>query len=368
MQSIFSSPARLPGFLPTMLHCSRAGELKMLCIMKVLHNQKELDPHRQSMGGPKVATILSAVEIYRRLKLRVRDYLAAVLPGLGDLSIRCLPDRTPGVWGAPSWRPHCGRLGIVMMIRAVTIEREFGGGGLEIAAKLAEVLVWKLWDRELVPEIARLTNSTPQAVEQREWKNDPAVYRVFKSFPRGAYEGSLPPTDRLELLDAQRIPAVSEQAVDQVLSSGPCAIVGRGSQYSLRNRKDVFRVFLYASRTSKIHRLITAGIYQEKAITDVDTIDKDRAAFIKRYLKSSWPDHHLYDAMFNTETGDSFVADMLVRCVQQVAGPPSGIPEFTERLTVIREPPLSERSGADVSGVRMGDQCECARLGGSPDA
>jgi hypothetical protein len=216
-----------------------------------------------------------------------------------------------------------------MVIRAVTIEREFGCGGSEIAAKLAELLGWKLWDRELTQEIARLTNSTPQAVEQREWKNDPAVYRVFKSFLRGAFEGGLPPTDRLKLLDAHRIATVSEQAVNHALSSGPCVIVGRGSQYFLRNRKDVFRAFLYASRTSKIHRLITAGIPQEKAIGDVDTIDKDRAAFIKRYLKLSWPDHHLYDAMFNTETGDSYVAGMLAHCVQQVARQSSVISELS---------------------------------------
>jgi Cytidylate kinase-like family len=206
-----------------------------------------------------------------------------------------------------------------MMIQAVAIEREFGCGGSEIAAKLAGLLGWKLWDRELTQEIARLTNSTPQAVEQREWKNDPAVYRVFKSFLRGAFEGALPPTNRLELLDAPRIAAVSEQAVNQALSGGPCVIVGRGSQYFLRNRKDVFRAFLYASRTSKIHRLITAGTPQEKAITDVDTIDRDRAAFVKRYLKLNWPERHLYDAMFNTETGDSLVAEMLAHWVQQVA-------------------------------------------------
>jgi cytidylate kinase len=203
-----------------------------------------------------------------------------------------------------------------MMIRAVTIEREFGCGGSEIAAKLAELLGWKLWDHELTQEIARLTNSSPQVVEQREWKNDPVVYRVFKSFLRGAFEGGLPPTDRLELLDARRIAIVSEQAVNHALSGGPCVIVGRGSQYFLRNRNDVFRVFLYASRASKIHRLIIAGTPQEKAITDVDTIDRNRAAFVKRYLKLNWPDRHLYDVMFNTEAGDSFVAEILVRCIQ----------------------------------------------------
>lgn len=206
-----------------------------------------------------------------------------------------------------------------MLIRTITIEREFGCGGSEIAAKLAQLLGWKLWDHELTQEIARLTNSSPQAVEKREWKNDPAVYRVFKSFLRGAFEGALPPTDRLELLDARRIAAVSEQAVNLALSGGPCVIVGRGSQYFLRDRPDVFRVFLYASRTAKIHRLITAGTPQEKAIMEVDTIDVDRAAFVKRYLKLDWPERHLYNAMFNTEMGDTFVAEMLAYCVQQLA-------------------------------------------------
>jgi hypothetical protein len=207
-----------------------------------------------------------------------------------------------------------------MMIQAVSIEREFGCGGSEIAARLAQLLGWKLWDHELTQEIARLTHSTPQAVEKREWRSDPAVYRVFKSFLRGAFEGGLPPTDRLELLDARRIAMVSEQAVNHALSGGPCVIVGRGSQYFLRNRKDVLRVFLYASRDFKIHRLITSGIPQEKAIADVDTIDSDRAAFVKRYLKLNWPEIHLFDAMFGTERGDTFVAEMLAHCVQQVTG------------------------------------------------
>jgi hypothetical protein len=204
-----------------------------------------------------------------------------------------------------------------MQIRAITIEREFGCGGSEIAAELAELLGWKLWDHELTQEIARLTNSSPQAVEQREWKNDPAVYRVFKSFLRGAFEGGLPPTDRLELLDARRIATVSEAAVNHALSAGPCVIVGRGSQYFLRDRKDVFRTFLYASRAFKIHRLIIGGTPEDKAIADVDTIDIDRAAFVRKYLKLNWPERHLYQAMFNTEVGDSSVAQLLAYCARQ---------------------------------------------------
>ena len=204
------------------------------------------------------------------------------------------------------------------MIQAITIEREFGCGGSEIAAKVAGLLGWKLWDHELTKEIARLTNSTPQVVEKREWKRDPAVYRVFLSFLRGAFEGGLPPTGRLALLDARRIAAVSEQAVNHALSGGPCVIVGRGSQYFLRNRKDVFRTFLYASRDCNIHRVIGRGVPERDAIEQVDTTDRDRAAFVKKYLKLNWPDHHLYHAMFNTEMGDSYVAEILARCAKEL--------------------------------------------------
>jgi transposase len=49
-------------------------------------------------AGPKVAAILSVVESCRRLRVPVRGYFSAILPGLADLPIRCLPDLTPAVW------------------------------------------------------------------------------------------------------------------------------------------------------------------------------------------------------------------------------------------------------------------------------
>jgi len=203
------------------------------------------------------------------------------------------------------------------MIRAVTIEREFGCGGSEVAGLVANYLGWRLWDGELTNEIARLTKCTPQAVEKREWRIDGPAYQVLQDFLRGAFEGGLPPSDRLHLLDARRIAAVSESAVQTAFSSGASVIVGRGSQYFLRNRPDVFRVFLYGSRDLKIGRLISKGIPEEQAIKEVDTTDKSRAAFISRNLGLKWPERHLYHAMFNTDIGESCAAAMLVQCLQK---------------------------------------------------
>jgi hypothetical protein len=206
------------------------------------------------------------------------------------------------------------------MIHAITIEREFGCGASEIASLVASRLGWGLWDHRLTEEIARLTESTPEAVEQREWRNDPAVYRVFKDFLRGAFEGGLPPANRLHLLDARRIAAVSETVVKSAISSGPSVIVGRGSQFFLRNRKDVFHVFLFASRDQKIRRLISNGATEDKAIEQVDTTDESRAAFVQKYLGLKWPEPHLYHAMFNTEMGESCTATMILQCVKQFNG------------------------------------------------
>ena len=203
------------------------------------------------------------------------------------------------------------------MINAITIEREFGCGASEIASLVASRLGWSLWDERLTQEIARLTESTPEAVEQREWRSDPLVLRVFQDFLRGGFEGGLPPTNRLHLLDARRIAAVSEIAVKAALSSGPSVIVGRGSQFFLRNRKDVFHVFLYASRDYKIRKLISTGATEDKSIEQIDTTDKARAAFVRDYLGLKWREPHLYHAMFNTEMWESCTAAMLVECVQQ---------------------------------------------------
>ena len=206
------------------------------------------------------------------------------------------------------------------MIRAITIEREFGCGGSEIAGLVASRLGWDLWDERLTKEIARLTNCTPQAVEKREWRADPAAYRVLKNFLRGAFEGGLPPTSRLRMLDARRIADASEKAVKAALSGGPCVIVGRGAQYFLRSRRDVFHVYLYGRRDEKIRRLIAGGASEKKAIEQIDTTDRARAAFIRQYLGMKWPEPHLYHAMFNTGMGESTTAAMVIECFKRCGG------------------------------------------------
>ena len=68
------------------------------------------------------------------------------------------------------------------MFRLITIEREYGCGGGAIAAELAHRLGWKLWDRLLTEEIARLANVELSAVSRCEERMDSSFYRLAKSF------------------------------------------------------------------------------------------------------------------------------------------------------------------------------------------
>src|ERR1700724_8201 len=114
------------------------------------------------------------------------------------------------------------------MIRIVTMEREYGCGGGEIAQRLAKQLGWKLWDQLLTEEIARLAECSKAVVEVREERTDPLYYRLFKSFLRGSYEGSLN-AHKLKVVDSESILKITERVVGQVAKEGNSVIVGRGS-------------------------------------------------------------------------------------------------------------------------------------------
>lgn len=197
------------------------------------------------------------------------------------------------------------------MINIITIEREYGCGGGDIAAKLSERLGWKLWDELLTCEIARLSNCKQSEVELREERLDPLYYRLFKSIMRGSFEGSLN-VHRLKLLDADSILRITEHVTQKAAADGKCVIVGRGSQHFLRHRDDTLRVFLYAPRDAKISRLIAEGLNEEDAAESVNTVDSERAAFIEKYFHMKWPNPPLYHAMLNTVIGVNGVIDSII--------------------------------------------------------
>jgi cytidylate kinase len=203
------------------------------------------------------------------------------------------------------------------VITILTIEREFGCGGAEIARLLAKRLGWQLWDQELTEEIARLAECPKEVVRVREERTDPLYSRLFKSFLRGSYEGSLN-AHRLKPLDSESIMKFTEQVVQRVSTAGRAVVVGRGSQHFLRNRQDTCRVFLYAPREAKLARLLAGGTSREDAEDLVDTVDRERTDFIRTYFHVDWPDRAIYHAMLNTAVGEETVAQVILDLVRDL--------------------------------------------------
>jgi cytidylate kinase len=197
------------------------------------------------------------------------------------------------------------------MIRIVTIEREYGSGGGEIAQRLATQLGWKLWDQSLTEEIAKMAECPKAVVEVREERTDPLYYRLFKSFLRGSYEGSLN-AHKLKVVDSESIAKFTQRVVANAAKAGNSVIVGRGSQHFLMDRQDTLRVFLYAPREAKVRRLLARGKSENEAEQLVDSVDQERADFIQKYFHVEWPNRAIYHAMINTAIGDQAVVQAIL--------------------------------------------------------
>ena len=100
------------------------------------------------------------------------------------------------------------------MYRIITVEREYGSGGGEIACELAKRLGWKVWDHALTQEIAKVANVECSTVERCEERVDGTFQRLVKVFWRGSHERSIP-LPGAEPFDTDRFVAVGEQVMEK---------------------------------------------------------------------------------------------------------------------------------------------------------
>jgi cytidylate kinase len=200
------------------------------------------------------------------------------------------------------------------MIRIITIEREYGSGGGAIAEKVAARLGWKLWDQLLTKEIARRLDCDCGAVEKHEERKDPAYYGLLKSFMRGSFEGSLN-APRLKMVDTECVRDVVQKILPEIAKAGNGVIVGRGSAYYLCSRTDAFHVFIYAPFQERVRRLRSIGKSEQEAVELAETVDRERADFIKKYFHVDWPGRHCFHLMVNSGMGDDVAVEIILDAV-----------------------------------------------------
>jgi cytidylate kinase len=206
------------------------------------------------------------------------------------------------------------------MFRVITIEREYGCGGGAIAAQLAQHLGWNLWDKRLTEEIARLANVETSAVKRCDERMDSRLYRLAKTFWRGSHERSSHLTN--QAFDTDCMMSWMEQIAARIAQEGNSVVVGRGAPFFLRQHPDAFHVFLYAPRAEKVRRLLQEGSTRSEAEDLVDTVDRERIAFVKHYFNADWPTRSLYHVMINTAVGNESVIETILHTMHLVEGRP----------------------------------------------
>ena len=207
------------------------------------------------------------------------------------------------------------------MFRVITIEREFGCGAASIAAQLADHLGWKLWDHLLTEEIARLANVERSAVMRCDERMDSRLHRLAKTFWRGSYERNSATLGN-QIFDTDRMMSMMQEIMNKIGQEGNAVIVGRGAPFFLRENPGAFHVFLYAPRSEKIRRLIADGHSQQDAAEMVDSVDRERMAYVKHYFNADWPTRSLYHVMINTAVGNEPVVQTILDTMRLVEGRP----------------------------------------------
>jgi cytidylate kinase len=145
-----------------------------------------------------------------------------------------------------------------MNFRALTIAREYGSGGAEIAGIVASRLGWTLVDQALLAEVGSKAKVPAGSIADLDEQVDPWLYRIMRRlWGTGAdgYSAITPPAD---LLDADAVAALTNLVIQEAYLAGHCVIVGRGAQCVLKGKDDVFHVFIYADWNDRVRRIRTA--------------------------------------------------------------------------------------------------------------
>ena len=142
-----------------------------------------------------------------------------------------------------------------------------------------------------------------RAVEKHEERKDPAYYRLLKAFMRGSFEGSLN-APRLKMVDTDCVRAVAHKIMPEIASGRQ--LRHRGARFGLlplRPARRLSRLHL-RSLSRKGPAAQATGKSEKEAEELAETVDRDRADFIKRYFNVDWPARHCFHLMVNSAVGD----------------------------------------------------------------
>lgn len=180
-------------------------------------------------------------------------------------------------------------------VSVITISREYGSGGREIARLLADQLGFQYYDAELVQMIASKSGLSQDYVRKNEQSvKNPVLSDFFHWYTYPVTADQLPNVEKLY--------AAEEKVIREIAAKGSCVIVGRLANFILKDRKDAFHVFISADEDSEVSTVTKRdGLTKDEALAQVHKVNRERAHHCKYFTKTEWGKARNYDLCVRSE-------------------------------------------------------------------
>lgn len=180
----------------------------------------------------------------------------------------------------------------------ITIGRQFGSGGLEAGKKLAEKYDIDFYDKELISLAARESGFSEKIFEKAdETPTNSFLYSVVM----GGYPMNSLFFQNNDLLTNDNLFAIQSKVIKKIAQKKSCVIVGRCSDYILREEEKLVRVFLHADLDFRVKRIMERyNMDTKEAKQIIAKTDKKRANYYGYYTGNTWDCLNNYDIIINT--------------------------------------------------------------------
>jgi cytidylate kinase len=184
-------------------------------------------------------------------------------------------------------------------MRVITISRQYGSGGGEIATRLAQRLRWQLIDHEIVAQVAHTLGITEEEAEVHDEHVEGFIARALNALQVAMPVMPVQPTTTVQ--DEQIFHEALLQVVETAAQMGHVVIVGRTSQAILANRRDVLHLRMVAPLDRRIAYVARReGLDEEAARARIQLKDRDRTRYLQSQFNRDVNDPMLYDLIINT--------------------------------------------------------------------
>lgn len=196
----------------------------------------------------------------------------------------------------------------------ITVGREYGSGGRFVAKLVADKLGIKFYDKELIALSAQESNMSEKVIEDLDEK---AAERFFYALPGTGYIPSSSSDFNLTMND--KLFLLQSNVIRNVANKESAVIVGRASDYVLRNNAGVLNVFIHAPLEKRVQNAVkNYGLNPVTAEKVVRKTDETRKKYYNYYTGKKWGDINNYHIAVDSSLGADATVDVIVAAAKSL--------------------------------------------------